>query len=276
MKLLRTRPLILLGLLVAGLLAAWNLGLDPRALWPEPDRWELFGRFLGAAFRPAVISQADGATGLGPRVLSGAANTVAFAAAAMSLSLVFGLLLGLVASERWWRGFGASRLRRRIAPAGYGAARVLIALLRSVHELLWAILFLGAFGLTNASAVLAISIPYGGTLAKVFSEMLDEAPPESAHALRAAGATPLQSFVFGLFPRALPDMGAYAFYRFECALRSSAILGFFGFPTLGKYIYESFGELYFREAWTYLYALLALIVLVEWWSGALRRRLTVA
>jgi len=127
-----------------------------------------------------------------------------------------------------------------------------------------------------ASAVIAIAIPYAGTLAKVFSEMLDEAEDGAADALRWSGANSLQIFAFGLLPRALPDMGAYAFYRFECALRSAAILGFFGFPTLGLYIQQSVGELYFREAWTYLYALFALIVLVEWWSGALRQRLTIA
>ena len=79
-----------------------------------------------------------------------------------------------------------------------------------------------------------------------------------------------------MLPRALPDMGAYAFYRFECALRSSAILGFFGYPTLGYYISLSFENLYYREVWTYLYALVLLVALVDWWSGALRRRLTVA
>jgi phosphonate transport system permease protein len=152
----------------------------------------------------------------------------------------------------------------------------LIAFMRSIHEILWAIALLAAFGLTTVAAVIAIAIPYAGTLAKVFSEMLDEAPDDAAGALRMAGAGSLQTFVFGLVPRAVPDMGAYAFYRFECALRSAAILGFFGFETLGKYIHQSCGELYFREAWTYLYALCILIVLVEWWSGAIRRRLTVA
>ena len=93
-----------------------------------------------------------------------------------------------------------------------------------------------------------------------------------AAALRATGASPAQVFAFGLLPRALPDMAAYAFYRFECALRSSAILGFFGLPTLGYYISASFDNLYYREVWTYLYALIALVVLVETWSGRLRRR----
>jgi phosphonate transport system permease protein len=149
---------------------------------------------------------------------------------------------------------------------------VLIALMRSVHELLWAILFLAAFGLNTASAVLAIAIPYAGTLAKVFSEMLDEAPRGSAFALRSAGAGPTQVFLAGTLPRALPDMAAYAFYRFECAVRSSAVLGFFGYETLGYYLSASFENLHFREVWTYLYALSAMVLLLEGWSALLRRR----
>ena len=152
------------------------------------------------------------------------------------------------------------------------ATRVLIVGMRSVHELLWAVIFLAAFGLNTASAVAAIAIPYAGTLAKVFSEMIDEAPRDSAFALRAAGAGTAQVFCFGLLPRALPDMCAYAFYRFECAIRSSAVLGFFGFPTLGYSISTAFENLHYAEVWTYLDALALLIIGVEVWSSALRRR----
>jgi len=144
--------------------------------------------------------------------------------------------------------------------------------LRSIHELLWAVLLLAAFGLGHLVAVMAIAIPYSGILAKVFSEMVDEAPRAAATALRDAGASPLQVFLFGLLPRALPDITAYTFYRFECALRSSAILGFFGFPTLGYYIAASFENLLYGEVWTYLYVLFGLITVMDWWSGALRRR----
>ena len=267
------RTAILGGLLGAGLLAAWRLKLDPGELVPAGEGWNLVGRFFRAAFSPTLTSESDLAGDLLPRILEGTRNTIAFAAAAMSLSLVMGSVLGVLASERWWQLFA---LPRGLRPVLYGGFRTLIAFLRSVHEILWAILLLAAFGLSTAAAVVAISIPYGGTLAKVFSEMLDEAEDSAADAMRWGGATSSQSFAFGLIPRALPDMGAYAFYRFECALRSAAILGFFGFPTLGKFLYESFGELYFREAWTYLYVLFGLILVVEWWSGALRQRLTVA
>ncbi len=270
------------GILGAGLVAALALDLDPRDLVPGKGGLAIAGEFFSRALSPALAYEAEtvpaGAPPLLVKVVAALRTTVVFAAAAVSLSIVAGLGLGFLASTAWWAGdpvggrtAGSRRLRRAGSGLVYGGTRTVITLMRSVHELLWAVLFLAAFGLSNLAAVIAIAIPFSGTLAKVFSELIDEAPRDAAHALRAAGASPLQVFLFGLLPRALPDMSAYAFYRFECALRSSAVLGFFGFPTLGYYIAASFENLHYGEVWTYLYALFALVILVEWWSGALRR-----
>jgi phosphonate transport system permease protein len=68
-------------------------------------------------------------------------------------------------------------------------------------------------------------------------------------------------------------MIAYTLYRFECGLRSSAVMGFMGVLTLGYYIDASFENRHYHEVWTYLYALIALIVFFEKWSDAIRRRL---
>ena len=74
-------------------------------------------------------------------------------------------------------------------------------------------------------------------------------------------------------------MTAYTFYRFECALRSATVLGFFGTfglpPTLGVRIREAFGATDYGEAWTHLWMLVILVVVFDWWSGAVRRRLVV-
>jgi phosphonate transport system permease protein len=145
--------------------------------------------------------------------------------------------------------------------------------MRSVHELLWAVLFLSAFGLNDLAAVFAIAIPYGGTLAKIFSEMIDEAPRDAALALREAGAGAGAVFTVGLLPRALPDMTAYTLYRFECALRSAAVLGFFGWQTLGYHIELMWKKARYDEVWTFLYALILMVIVLDWWSGALRKRL---
>jgi phosphonate transport system permease protein len=272
----RTRRFVLVSIAVVALVAAIVLGLDPRDLLH--GRTQLVSRFFAAALAPAWHSQ-DSGTPLLPLVLGAIRTTVAFAAAGMSLALGLGLVLGFFASSAWWEGDPAggenalfAAIRRTVAPFATTFVRTFIALLRSIHELLWAMLFLAAVGLSPASAVLAIALPYAGTLAKVWSEMIDEAPRDAANALRAAGASPSQVFLVGLLPRALPDMTAYAFYRFECAIRSSAILGFFGFPTLGYYLSASFENLYYREVWTYLYALFALVLVIEMTSGRLRKR----
>jgi phosphonate transport system permease protein len=260
-----TRGGVLIAIAIAGVVAFASLGLGPSQLVPQRGGLEVVRGFFARAVSPALSYEAsyvpEGVAPIWAKALGAAGKTVIFAAAAMSLALVLGIVLGYPASA-------AAGLPRAV----YGATRLLISSMRSVHELLWAVLFLAAFGLTPFSAVVALAIPYGGTLAKIFSEMVDEAPRGSAQALSAAGATRAQAFFFGLVPRALPDMSSYAFYRFECAVRASAVLGFFGYETLGYFIRASFENLHYGEVWTYLYTLLGLVVMIDLWSGSLRRR----
>ncbi len=248
---------------LATVLAALWLQLDPRDLFSANT--DLWWSFASAAASPALVDEGTGEVSMVPLVLEAAWATVTFAAAGIGLAAVVAAPLTLLASTRFSGGGWLCT-----------AIRFLIAAMRSVHELLWAILFLAALGLTQASAVVAIAIPYAGTLAKVFSELLDEAPTDAAEALQAGGASDLQALVFGVIPRAMPDLAAYGLYRFECALRSSAVLGFFGFPTLGYGLATAADSTHFHEVWTYLYALFALVWIADRWSWAVRRRLVLA
>jgi phosphonate transport system permease protein len=280
----RGRVIVMLG---CAALAAWLvLGIPLSGLMPHAGGVRIVRAFFGSALHPALAHEdavPEGTPSILSSALAGARRTVVFATAGMSLALVLGIVLGFLASSAWWSGEPAGgatplsrALRRFVWPGVWLATRVLIVMMRSVHELLWAVLFLAAFGLNTFGAVVAIAIPFGGTLAKIFSEMIDEAPRDSADALRGIGAPAGTVFFFGLLPRALPDMCAYAFYRYECAVRSSAVLGFFGFPTLGYFIAQSFENLHYGEVWTYLYALMLLVVAVELWSSALRTRFVAA
>jgi phosphonate transport system permease protein len=280
---LGVRGAVLVVLLAAGGAAFVVLDLSPLDLVPSEGGLEIAGRFFAGAVSPALDYEAEfvpkGAPPFLLDALGAVWTTLLVAGAAMGLSLVIGAFLGFLASTAWWAGesAGASNrilafLRRSVAPVLYVSVRVLIAFMRSVHELLWAVLFLAALGLNEVTAVIAIAIPYGGTLAKVFSEMVDEAPRDTADALRGAGASPLQVYFVGLVPRALPDLTAYAFYRFECAIRSAAIMGFFGISTLGAYIKASFEGTNYGEVWTYLYLTFLVVLVMDLWSGAIRRR----
>jgi phosphonate transport system permease protein len=278
------RGRLLTGLLLAAGLAWASLGLAPGDALPGETGRGILRLFCEGALSPALTYEDGSAPADAPLLLvrvGGALwKTLIFAAAGMSLALVIGLLFGFLGARSWWTDDERecevrARARapvRRVMTLVHVSVRVLIALMRSVHELLWAVLLLAALGLTSFSAVIAIAIPYGGTLAKVFSEMLDECPRDSVRSLRAIGAGGVGVFAWGLLPRAAGDMSAYAFYRFECAVRSSAILGFFGYPTIGYYLRLSAENVHYREVWTYLYALLALVGLLELWSSKLRRR----
>jgi len=264
---MRRRGTALLGAALAGGWAVVALDLDLGDLAPGPGGWSVVADFVGAAVHPALVDQGGQGVALLPRALELAWATVVVAAAGLSLALPVGFVLGLASSTRL--GGEVTRLGAgRVA-----AARALAAGMRSVHELLWAILFLAALGRSNSAALIAIAVPSAGVLAKVFGELLDEAPLAAGDALRGMGATGLQAFLAGVLPRALPDMCAYALYRFECALRSAAVLGFFGFPTLGYAIASSAENLYWAEVWTWLWTLFALVMGVDLWSRAVRRRL---
>lgn len=276
----RSRAWVVVGLGVAAALSARLLELRIDDLAPSDGGLALARDFLSRALSPALTSEAAFVPAGTPPLLvlaaQAAGETVRFAAAAMGLAVTAGIALGFLASSAWWERDESAPpgpLGRVAPPLVYAGARLLIAGLRSIHELLWAVLLLAAFGLTPMAAVLAIALPYAGTLAKVYSELVDEAPRDAARALRDAGARDVHVYLFALVPRALPDMAAYTFYRFECALRSSAVLGFFGFPTLGLYIRQSFASSNHGEVWTFLYVLIALVAGFEAWSGAIRRRL---
>lgn len=282
-QLIGTRRATLAAFLLLGVLAAWYLQLGVSDLLPSAPGWRVAGEFFQAALAPALTYEKappPGTESLLVKTLLAVWHTITFAAASVGLALIAGIPLGFIASSAWWEddpiGADATFLRRvlkQVAPVLVWASRAFIALVRSVHELLWAVLFLSAMGLNAVTAVLAIAIPYSGIFAKVFSEIIDETPRDAAYALRASGAPATHVFMAGLLPRALPDMITYACYRLECGMRSSAVMGFFGIPTLGYYLAPAFDEQHYREVWTYLYALILLLVFMDWWSGYIRRKL---
>ena len=273
---------VLLGLLVAAGVTWITLGLGLDDVWPQSKGRAIAGRFLARAVSPALSYEGEAVAGRAPlliEALEALGETVRVAAAGVGLALLLGVVLGFLTSTSWWHVPPTDALRARdrlwivLRRTLLVLARGITALLRSIHELLWAVLLLAAFGLSPQAAVVALALPYAGIFAKIFSEMIDEVPREPARALQAAGAGGVQTYAVALLPQALPDLIAYTMYRFECALRSAAVLGFFGATTMGYLIKQSFSSGYYGEVWTYLYLLMIAVLLSDVWSGAVRRRL---
>ena len=192
--------------------------------------------------------------------------TVAYAVAGITLAIAIGLPLGVFAS-----GTLARSARTRV-PLVLGT-RAFLAITRSIHELVWAMLFVAAVGLSPMAAIMALAIPYGGILGRIYSEVINDVPSEPLRALRASGASEWKVLLYGKFVMAMPDMLSYTFYRFECAIRAAAIMSFVGITGLGYQIQLSLDELLYDQVWTLLLFLIALILAVDVWSSMLRRRL---
>ncbi len=145
-----------------------------------------------------------------------------------------------------------------------GPIRWICAFVRAIHEIFWALILLQILGLTPITGVLAIAIPYAGICAKVYAETLEESQPRALQVL-PVGSGIVSSFFFARLPDVWIHIKNYTGYRFECGLRSSAVLGFIGLPTLGFYLETAFSEGNFSEAAALLIIFYILIASLRYW-----------
>ncbi|MBW4640892.1 MAG: ABC transporter permease subunit [Gloeocapsa sp. UFS-A4-WI-NPMV-4B04] len=222
--------------------------------------WTLVMRFLIAATRPELDVEFLQLT------LEATLQTLAYGVCGTAFSLIFGLVGGILSSEVWWQSISLVKF-----PTPWLVVRFFLAIPRAIHELIWGLFFINIFGLDPLVAVLAIAIPFGAITAKVFSEILDETPRQPLMALLNSGVSPLNAFVYSLIPQSFPNLLSYAFYRFECSIRSAAVLGIIGAGGLGYQILLSLQSLRYEEMWTFLIALVLLSGSTDFWSAMLRR-----
>jgi phosphonate transport system permease protein len=238
-------------------LAAWDLRIGRRALINGQGFTEL-GRFFRAAVTPKVTGETL------RLVWSGTVTTLSYAMVGTVLSAVFGFGLAVVAT-----GARQDDVEPSVYAKFIGALMVPI---RGIHEVLWALIFINLLGINPLVAVLAIALPFSAVSAKVFAELFSAQPRQPFDALRALGAGRSTAFAYGVLPNAGRDCISYGFYRFECAIRSAAVLGVVGAGGLGYQLLLSFQSADYREMWTFIWALIALSAVADWLSSRVRRQ----
>ena len=154
-----------------------------------------------------------------------------------------------------------------------GLLRMLLAVLRGIPELVWALVFVRVFGLGAAAGVLALAITYGGMLGKVYAEILESTDHRPVAALIASGSGRTGALFYGLLPSATQELTSYAVYRWECAVRASVVMGFVGAGGLGQLMDQSMKMLAGGEAASILIVFLLLVLAADALSAWLRQRL---
>ena len=250
--------LFVLGTLLLVVLSFWSLDLQ-WAKFLSMGAFSKMGRFL------AELTQLEGSPAFIRKLLVAALETLAMSAVGTLLAVVLGLALALPASKT----FNGDPARWR------GVARLVLNALRSIPELIWATLLLSAAGLGPFAGTLALGLHTAGVLGRLFAEAIENAPPGPSDALRVRGVPEGRVFLYATLPQVLPQLMSYTLYRWENNIRAAAVLGVVGAGGLGQMLAFHMGLFQMGETGSVLLAMLTLVALVDAFSFASRRWMSV-
>jgi len=158
-------------------------------------------------------------------------------------------------------------------PAVRYLSKGLIAFIRSIPDLVFAIILVSAFGIGPVPGAIALGIGGVGVLAKMFAESLEEIDMAMLEPLTAAGAGWLQKMGQGVWPQFKTAFTVWSLFRLDLNIRSAAVLGLVGAGGLGYSLNTTLSLFQFRQASTIMLMVLALIIVVEFTTERIRKRI---
>lgn len=206
---------------------AINLDLTPDALMAGAGK---LGVLLGTAIPPTDGGQLS-------RILRALAETFAMAFAGTVLAVLLALPLGVI---------GAKTVVAQ--PVLHFGFRRFLDLFRGVPALVWALILVAAFGLGPFGGVIALALADAPSLAKLYSEAIENADPKPLEGVRSAGASPLQVMRLGLAPQVTPVMASQSLFFLEGNFRNAAVLGIVGAGGIGFELEERIRIFAFDQA----------------------------
>ena len=173
------------------------------------------------------------------------------------LGALFGILLSIPLS--WFASFNMSPNRRFLYPI----ARFILMLCRSVHEMIWTILFVTILGFGMLPGVLALSLFSLGFTGKLFSEEIEAINRGQVEAIQATGANPLKVFVYAVLPQIRVAWTGIAIYTWDVAFRAATVVGFFGAGGMGWYLKRNVLQIETERVAAILISILILVMISE-------------
>lgn len=153
----------------------------------------------------------------------------------------------------------------------YQPVRRLMDVLRSINEMVFAMLFVVAVGLGPFAGVLALFVSTTGVLAKLFAEAVESIDRGPVEGIRTTGASALQEIIFGVIPQVLPLWISYILYRFESNVRSATVVGMVGAGGIGVLLWESIRGFQFTQGAAILLIIIVAVSVIDIISQYLRR-----
>lgn len=193
-------------------------------------------------------------------------------AVAIALSIVFFASKNLIFSGLLYEFEPKQGWKRVARMLPYLTAKSILNLLRTIPEMVWALIFVFVVGLGPFPGVLALGVHTGGVLGKLFGEVLEDVDTQPIESLQATGANRLQILFYGIMPQVLPQFISYTLYRWEVNIRVAAVLGLVGAGGLGQRIHIAISLFLENQLLTLIMAIYMLVTVVDYFSAYLRRK----
>lgn len=189
-------------------------------------------------------------------------NTLLMAYLATVLGTAIGGALSFLAARNLVKSYAVYWITRRV-----------LEIARTVPDLVWALMFVIAFGIGPLPGVLAISMHTLGAQGKLFSEVNENVSSLPIDGVRASGGNWLQEMRFAVLPQVLPNFTSYTFWRIELNVRSATIVGFVGAGGIGHDLFVAIQLLEFSDVGAILLIIITTIMLIDMISEQFRHRL---
>jgi phosphonate transport system permease protein len=194
---------------------------------------------------------------------SGLRESLQIAVLSTAAGVLLSLPLGLLAA-------------RNLSPAALRLpARGVIALCRSLHPVIKAILFVKAVGFGPLAGILALILGSIGFIGKLFADAIEEISPKQVEAVRATGASPVNVVIFGVLPQVLSRFVGFSTYQLDSNLRNSTMVGIVGAGGIGGALFSAFQRFDYDFVFTILATIVCIIVVGEIAVNAVRKALHV-
>jgi len=235
---------------------AAGIGKFPE-LFANGDRMRDFMRAFFSAFGdPKLFMSMDWPTYVGKMW-----ETIQMALWGTAMAIVLAIPLGLLAA-------------RNITPVWIQQpVRRVLDLVRSIPDLVVALIFINAVGLGAFAGVMALTFNTAGVLAKLFAEAVESIDKGPVEGVRATGTGKLQEIVWGVIPQVAPLWTSYALYRFESSSRSATVLGLIGAGGIGQTLLESVNGFNFDQTGCIVLVIVVAVSLIDLLSQIIRTRL---
>lgn len=196
-----------------------------------------------------------------PKYLSLLFQTINMAIFATMIGAVLGFFLCFPASRNLVKNYWI-----------YFAARRVMEIARGVPDVIYAILFVWAFGIGPMAGIFAIAIHSAGALGKMFAEVNENVSNKPIEGVRAVGGGWFEEMRFGVVPQVWPNFLSYIWLRLEINIRSSAVIGFVGGGGIGQELYYVINFNFYEEVSAIVFLVILTVTATDLISERLRHQ----